>query len=222
MQPALITLDVYSALVDYRSSLLPSVADLTALDEDDASSFLELWRSRQLAAAALSNVLDGERISFRECTALALDYAVSRYGFEISCGERDNLVLAWYRLRPWPEANEVLTALAAKGYPLAILSNGDVDMLEALASGFDQSFDHVFSSERCGRYKPHPSVYAMPLRALDIDNYLHVAGSSNDVIGARAAGISCYWSNRQNDRVMLPAFAPSHQGPDLTGLLAIV
>lgn len=222
MKPALITFDVYAALVDYRSSLLPVIADIPGLDKRDAPSFLDLWRRNQLAVAALSNSLEGERIPFRECTDLALDYSLARYDLEVGPATREDLVRAWYRLSPWPEANGVLGACKSKGYPLAILSNGDADMLEALASGFDTPFDHILSSEQCGRYKPHPRVYAMPARELGVENYLHVAGSANDVIGARAAGISCYWSNRHNDRVILPDYAADHTGPDLTGVLDLV
>lgn len=222
MQVTLITFDAYAALVDYRSSLLPVVEEIRGVGEDDAAGFLELWRSRQLAAAALSNALGRGRITFRECTALALDYALDRHDLVLDEPAREDLIGAWYPLSPWPEADAVLSALKTKGFRLAILSNGDQDMLEALASGFETPFDEIFSSERCGAYKPHPSVYALPREEFGVDDYLHVAGSANDVIGARAAGVACYWSNRQGDRVLLPDCAPQHQGANLGGLLDIV
>ena len=222
MRPELITFDAYAALTDYRSSLLPAIESFRDLDCAHAAEFLDLWRARQLAIAALSNALERGRISFRNCTALALDYALNHYRLDIGASAREELVHTWYPLKPWPEANRVLAALKAKGCRLAILSNGDQDMLEALAAQLDTPFDYIFSSEQCGMYKPHPSVYAMPGRAMGINNYLHVAGSANDVIGAGAAGISCYWSNRQGDRVALPDYGPDHQGPDLTGILGIV
>jgi FMN phosphatase YigB (HAD superfamily) len=193
MRPELISFDAYAALSDYRSSLLPAVKSIPHLDSAQATDFLELWRARQLGVTALSNALERGRISFRDCTALALDYALNRYNLELTFSTREELIYAWYPLAPWPEANSVLSALTAKGYRLAILSN-----------------------------KPHPSVYAVPIRELGIDNYLHVAGSANDVIGARAAGVSCYWSNRQGDCVTLPDYGPDHQGSDLTGILGIV
>jgi 2-haloacid dehalogenase len=210
MRPELITFDAYAALSDYRSSLLPALESIPDLDSAQAADFLELWRARQLGVTALSNALERGRISFRECTARAL------------VSTREELIYAWYPLAPWPEANSVLSALTAKGYRLAILSNGDRDMLESLAAQLDTPFDDIFSSEQSGMYKPHPSVYAVPIRELGIDNYLHVAGSANDVIGARAAGVSCYWSNRQGDCVTLPDYGPDHQGSDLTGILGIV
>lgn len=221
-QPALVTFDAYAALADYRSSLLPVVAAIPGLEAADASDFLELWRTRQLGVAMLSNALERGRIPFRRCTALALDYALKRYGLELDTSSREELVRAWYPLAPWPEANAVLGELADRGLRLAILSNGDRDMLEAIAARLETPFDHIFSSEQCGSYKPHPDVYALPTRELGIESYLHVAGSANDVIGAKAYGISCYWSNRQGDCVVIPELAPDCEGTDLTGLLDLV
>lgn len=222
MQHGLITFDAYAALADYRSSLLPVVEAIPGLDVERASEFLELWRARQLAAAALSNALGRGRIPFRQCTALALDYALRRYAIEVNRSAREALVRAWYPLDPWPEADEVLAALKTRGHAIAILSNGDGDMLEAIAARLATPFDHIFSSERCGKYKPHPDVYRLPGRVLGVAEYLHVAGSANDVVGTRSAGIRCYWSNRHGDRVLLPEFAADCEGADLRGLLAFV
>lgn len=222
MKGELVTFDAYAALADYRASLLPVVESVPGLDADRASDFLDVWRTRQLAAAALSNALGRERIPFRQCTAIALDYALSRFRIELDAEARGALVQAWYPLTPWPEADEVLAALKVKGFRLAILSNGDQDMLEALAGQLRTPFDAIFSSEQCGVYKPHPEMYALPRRALGIATYLHVAGSANDVIGARAARVRCYWSNRQGDRVLLPDYAADCEGTDLSGLLKFV
>ena len=95
-------------------------------------------------------------------------------------------------------------------------------MLTTIAREFRTPFDDILSSEHCGVYKPHPDMYALPERELGIEDYLHIAGSPNDVIGARSAGVSCYWSNRQGDCVTLPDYGPDHQGSDLTGILGIV
>ena len=57
---------------------------------------------------------------------------------------------------------------------------------------------------------------------IGIEHYLHVAGSPNDAIGATAAGVACYWSNRHGDTVVLPDYAPAAEGADLTELLDLV
>ena len=98
-------------------------------------------------------------------------------------------------------------------------------MLEAVARNFSpNAFDHVLSSETAGHYKPHPSVYALPTTALGIarSDIVHVAGSANDVLGAIAAGLRCIWSNRHADRLLDPAYPPTHEIPDLTGVADLV
>lgn len=66
-------------------------------------------------------------------------------------------------------------------------------------------------------------VYDLPLNALGIarDEYLHVAGGAGDVVGAKSAGIACYWNNRSAERVLYPEFHADHEGRDLEGLLAV-
>lgn len=221
---ALVTFDAYSALVDQKGSLAPALMDALGLTKARSVEVLKLWRAKQMERAALSNALGKGRTPFRVCTGLGLDYAAKAFGLAMTAAQRDALVRAWDALAPWPEANETLAAVRAKGYPIAILSNGDRAMLEALAQRFAVAFDHIFSSETAGFYKPHPSVYRLPAEALGDGGapYLHVAGSANDALGAKAAGVRCYWSNRGGDFVLDPAYAPDFEGPDLKGVLDLL
>jgi len=172
--------------------------------------------------AALSNSLDGERVSFSRATALGLDYAAATYNIEVNSATHSALVEAWNLLTPWPEADEVVTLLRDRGYMIAILSNGDQTMLEALAGKFSFGFDHILSSESAGKYKPHPSVYALPEQMLNIpiNEVLHVAGSANDVIGAVACKMPCVWSNRKKDVLLDPRLPALAEFTDLHGLLS--
>lgn len=220
----LITFDAYSGLADYRTTLRPVIARETGLDPGPGAAFLETWRARQLEAAALGVAIGRGRIPFRECTALALDYAARRHGVDIGGDRRDRLIAAWYPLEPWPEAGHVLATLRGRGYPVAILSNGDPDMLAAIADRTGVAFDRIFSAEEAGTYKPCPPIYDLPVRDMGITraDYLHVAGGAMDVVGARAAGVACYWNNRTGDSVLFPDCAATYEGPDLTGLLDIL
>ena len=151
---------------------------------------------------------------------MGLDYVAGRAGIEIDNATHDALVLAWDRMNPWSEADGVVAAVKAKGCATAILSNGDQDMLEAVAENFESGFDHVLSSERAGKYKPHPAVYDLPTTVLGIAmaDVLHVAGSPNDVLGAIAAGMRCAWSNRHGDRLLDPRYSATVELPDLSGV----
>ena len=220
----LITFDAYAGLADQQTSLLPVIKETLDIGDDAAVGFLATWRAKQLEAAQLSNALARGRVSFHECTARGLDYALFRHGAEVTAARREALVAAWYPLKPWAEANDVLGELRRRGYPLAILSNGDRAMLEAIAGGLSVTFDYIFSTESIGVYKPAPAVYELPIDALGIGrgDYLHVAGGAGDVVGARSAGVACYWNNRNGDRVLYPEYAADFEGPDLRGLLDVV
>ena len=221
---ALVTFDVYSALFDISGSLTSRLREAAGLDEARAAQVFQLWRAKQLERAAISNSLALARTSFRDCTRQALGYVERRFGLALGEPSRQELVMAWDRLTPWPEAPRVLETLASRGYPLALLSNGDRDMLQALAVSLAVPFAHVFSSEDAGTYKPHPAIYELPIRTLDLERaqVLHVAGAANDALGSTAAGIPCYWSNRTGDVPLDPAYAPAFQGRSLVGLLELL
>jgi 2-haloacid dehalogenase len=224
MSAKLVTFDVYMALIDIQGSLSPVVAECLAIPIDKAGKIVRAWRAKQMERAAASNSLAGERTSFRDCTRMGLDYVLGRNGYDLPGADRECLVAAWDGISPWPEARDVVAEVKERGFETAILSNGDQDMLDALAQGFGDDLDHVLSSETAGAYKPDPSVYELPTRLLNVEkaNVLHVAASANDGLGAVAFGMECYWSNRAGDIVLDPRFPPDHQGRDLLGVLDVL
>jgi 2-haloacid dehalogenase len=219
----LITFDAYSALFDRDRSLVP-VLEKALGSAADAAAAMQTWRAKQMEYAAIGNSLEKGRPSFCEATRLGLDYTLKRLGRDLAEAEREALVEAWDQLEPWPEAREVLAEVKARGYPIAVLSNGDEASLRMLARRFATPFDHVFSAEAAGFYKPHPAVYRLPLAALGLAGreVLHVAGGAVDALGAKAAGLACAWSNRNGDCVLNPAYAPNFEFADLTGLLKVI
>ena len=222
MKPQLVTFDVYMALLDIQGSLVPVVGEALSLDEDAAAVFVKTWRAKQMERAAASNALELGHTLFRDCTRMGLDYTLDQSGKHLDDADRRRLVLAWDDLSPWPEAVDLVHTIKGLGYSTAILSNGDQDMLDAVARQFGDGFDHVLSAETAGKYKPHPKVYDLPARVLGVatDRVLHVAGAPGDVLGARAFGMACYWSNRNGDRSLDPRFQATLEGADLGGVLA--
>lgn len=213
------------ALLDIEGSLVPVVQRAFNLDAIIATTFVRLWRAKQMERAAISNSLGIKRTSFRDCTAMALDYCLGRHSLSALPDVRRDLVFAWDTMNPWPEADTAIAAVRARGCQTAILSNGDQDMLEAVARNFSpHTFDYILSSETAGHYKPHPSVYEIPSIALGIakENIVHVAGSSNDVLGTIAAGMKCFWSNRHADKLLDPAFPPTHEISSLAGVVDLI
>jgi 2-haloacid dehalogenase len=219
----LVTFDVYTAIFDVEGSLVPALTGRLGAGVDGLA-LVRTWRSKQLEYALINNSLQRGRMSFRLVTGHALDYTLGRARLSLPDEARNELLAAWDHLQPWPEAGEMLAAVRSRGYPIGALSNGDESMLRALLVHLPVVFDHVFAADQAGYYKPHPSVYALPLKALGLaaDQVLHVAGSPTDVMGARSAGLRCAWSNRHGDRVLDPAYRADYESADLRGLLEIL
>lgn len=219
----LVTFDVYSALFDVEASLVPRLRAACGPGAD-ALAIARTWRAKQLEQAQVSNSLQRGRVPFRELTARALDYAIRRAGLSLDAGARHALLQAWDELEPWPEAPAALAELRRRGYRLALLSNGDTDMLRALAARMPGGFEEIYASDMAGHYKPHPALYGLPIarQGLTRAEILHVAGAAGDVIGASYAGLACAWSNRAGDILIDPAVRATHEMRDLTGLLEVL
>ncbi len=207
----LITFDVYSALMDIENSLLAHTAAVWPhYAEDVRKQLIREWRRLQLEYTLISSLLQQGHVPFRLVTRRALMVAVHRLGMTVTEAEVAVLITAWERLTPWPEAREVLARLRDGPWALGLLSNGDEDMLQAVAQSLGVPFDHVFSAAHVGVYKPHPAIYHLPVRELNLppEAIVHVAGAARDAMGAKAAGLRCVWINRARDRVLDPALAP--------------
>ena len=224
MSYKLITLDAFAALVDIQGSLTPIVAEALSLSEKKTRDFVKLWRLKQLERAAISNQIDLGHVSFRVCTDQALNYVINRNKLSVCEAVREKLNESWNDLKPWPDALATIREIKSLGYDTAILSNGDQDMLSTISKKFENNVDHILSAELAQNFKPHPSVYELPIKRLGFakDEILHIAGSPSDVIGARAFGIACYWSNRFNDYVVDNTFKATYENCCLHGIIQVL
>ncbi len=220
---ALVTFDVYTALFDVEGSLAPRVT--TALGGgSDGLAVVREWRRKQMECLLITNSIQQGRVPFETITRRALDDTLTRMRHVLPEPVRSDLVRAWRALEPWPEARDALVAIKARGYTMGLLSNGDEDMLQSLLRKLPVVFDHLFSSEEAGCYKPHPDVYALPLQRLQLKPHeiLHVAGSVTDVIGTKASGFTCVWSNRRGEPLLDERYAPDHEVRDLSAVPALL
>src|SRR5262245_38987641 len=109
----------------------------------------------------------------------------------------DALIRRWHELAPWPEAPEVLAALAER-VPLGIATNCSARLAAIAADRSGGRYAVIATAESVGCYKPRPEPYRAVLTALASDpaRTLFVAGSAADVPGAKAVGMPVYWHNR--------------------------
>jgi 2-haloacid dehalogenase len=102
-------------------------------------------------------------------------------------------------LKPFPDVVAALERLRSTGYKLAILSNGDRDMLNAAAPHIGFRFDHVISVQEAGYFKPHWKTYAKAAEIIgeDRSSILFVANHAFDCIGAKSYGMRTAFIDRR-------------------------
>jgi 2-haloacid dehalogenase len=116
------------------------------------------------------------------------------------------LTQAYRQLRPWPEAPQVLTAIAAT-MPIGTVTNCSEELGRQAADLVGVPFEVIVTAQSAGAYKPQPEPYqrALDTLALPAERVLFVAGSPYDIPGASQIGMDVWWHNR--------AGMPAHPGP---------
>jgi len=174
------------------------------------------------------------RVTGREFNSLdVMNHFARKWGYELS--ETESLELAWRFYKPLskaativPEAKETLTALAAKGLKLAVVSNtflpGSVldRHLEIVSLG-DLIGARIYSSE-IGYRKPKAKIFQLALEraGLQAQDAMFVGDSPRaDIFGAHRAGMITVLRNLSKRRKKMRV-APDHHLTDMTELLQIV
>ncbi len=98
-----------------------------------------------------------------------------------------------------PGVAELLDYLSGK-YPLHIITNGfqEVQSLKMRNSKIEQYFSKVITSEKVGKRKPEPKIFAYALKIANADAHSSVMIGDDletDVKGAANAGLHAVWYN---------------------------
>jgi putative hydrolase of the HAD superfamily len=133
-------------------------------------------------------------------------------------------------LEAYPEAPEVLRELRDRGLRLAICSNWDWDLTEAVEEvELLDRVDVVVSSAWAGARKPHPRIFEHTLEKLGVEPAagLFVGDTwGPDVVGPRAAGMTPVYLQREghwpDDTAPAILDTSITCSPDLTTLLDLV
>jgi putative hydrolase of the HAD superfamily len=134
------------------------------------------------------------------------------------------------RMQAYDDAATVLAKLRAEGIRVAVCSNWDWDLAEAVGeAGLSEHVDLIVSSAWVGARKPHPRIYLHTLEALAVPSSrtLFVGDTWNcDVDGPIEHGLTPVYvrrAHREPDRTA-PAELPPHivALPDLRGILDLL
>jgi 2-haloacid dehalogenase len=193
--------DQYGTIVDMQKGLTEAVTAFLKKKgwEGSPGSFVTWWRRTHFENSMIDALLDRGHTPYRQIGHRAVSYVMDRCKIAYTQDEVRALVGEIERLKPFPDVVAALAKLRGAGYKLAILSNGDRDMLEAAGPHIGFAFDCVISVEEAGYFKPHWKTYAKAAELIGLDraSILFVANHAFDCIGAKAYGMRTAFIDRR-------------------------
>jgi 2-haloacid dehalogenase len=193
--------DQYGTIVDMQKGLTEAVTPFLKEKGWDGSpnSFVTWWRRTHFENSMIDALLDRGHTPYRQIGHRAVSHVMDRCGISYSQEEVRWLVAEIEKLKPFPDVIAALEKLRRAGYKLAILSNGDPDMLQAAGPHIGFPFDHVISVQEAGYFKPHWKTYATAEARIGLDrsSILFVANHAFDCIGAKAYGMRTAFIDRR-------------------------
>ena len=193
--------DQYGTIVDMQKGLTAAVTPFLEKKgwTGAASSFVTWWRRTHFENSMIDALCDRGHTPYRQIGHRAVSYVMDRCRIAYTQDEVRWLVAQIESLKPFPDVVAALERLRGAGRKLAILSNGDRDMLRAAAPHIGFRFDHVISAEDAGYFKPHWKTYATAEEVIGESraSCLFVANHAFDCIGAKAYGMRTAFIDRR-------------------------
>ena len=216
-----IIFDAYGTLFDVYS--IGALAE--RLFPGKGSALAELWRDKQIQYSQLRTLCSTYK-PFWEVTQDALVFSCRKLGLDLDL-EAQNMMMGQYaKLQPFPENLAVLRQLKATGMKLAILSNGNPEMLAAVVQNaqMEDLFSHVISVETVKKFKTAPEAYQLgtDLLGMPARDIVFVSSNGWDVCGASWYGYKTFWVNRADAPMEELGVTPHGQGRLLSDLPAFI
>ena len=209
-----LTFDLYGTVVDMQGGLTEAAAPFLKNKgwQGRPQQFVTWWRRTHFENSMIDALCDRGHTHYREIGRRSVSHVMDRAGILYSTQDVEWLVAQIEKLRPFPDVVDALRRLKSR-YGLAILSNGDRDMLSNAAPYVGFEFDTTISVEEAGYFKPHFSTYGKAAELLGEDpaRIMHVANHPFDCVGAKAAGMLAAYIDRRKR----PFGDRPHQ-PDIT------
>ena len=216
-----IAFDAYGTLFDVYS--IGQLAE--KLFPKRGAAVAELWRDKQIEYTRLRTMCSTYK-PFWEVTQDALVFSCKKLGLDLTLDAQNSLMGQYAKLQAFPENLGVLQQLQKMGLKLAILSNGNPQMLDAAveAAGMRGIFHHILSVDVVKKFKTAPEAYqlAPDVFGLSAKNILFVSSNCWDACGATWFGYTTFWVNRANAPLEELGVTPDATGPDMKALLLYV
>lgn len=213
--------DQYGTVVDMQKGLTevvtPYLKDKGWNGRPDA--FVTWWRRTHFENSMIDALLHREHTSYREIGHRAVASTLERAAIPYTMDEVRFLVAQIERLKPFPDVPAALARLKSR-YKIAVLSNGDPDMLEAARTFHNIPFDALISVAVASSFKPDVATYtkAAEIMGVRMDEVLFVANHAFDCIGAKSAGMYSAFIDRRMRPFGMTPHQPDIVVPDMKSL----
>jgi 2-haloacid dehalogenase len=195
-----LTFDLYGTVVDMQGGLTEAVSPFLKDKgwQGRPHQFVTWWRRTHFENSMIDSLCDRGHTLYREIGHRSVSHVMDRAGIAHSTDEVRWLVAQIEKLQPFPDVLDALDRLKGR-YGLAVLSNGDRDMLSNAAPYVGFEFDATISVEEAGYFKPHFATYrkAAELLGEKPARIMHVANHPFDCVGAKAAGMRAAYIDRR-------------------------
>ena len=193
--------DTFGTIVDWRGSITRMGQRLAArkgIEGVDWDAFARAWRAGY--RPGLQRVIEGGRgwtpidVIHRE----RLDEILPEFGLDgFTEADRQDMVLWWHRLEPWPDSIPGLLRLRQRCL-IGPLSNGSTVLLAGMAKRAGIPWDLVISSDVVRAYKRDPKAYLGACAALGMEpaEVMMCAAHNDDLEAARSHGMRTAYINR--------------------------
>ncbi|MCW3462487.1 YjjG family noncanonical pyrimidine nucleotidase [Chitinophaga nivalis] len=144
-----------------------------------------------------------------------LDFKIGDEALNLALSDQFLAILP-NKKRLFPETVETLNYLAAKQYPMHMITNGfeETQLLKMKNSGIDHFFTHVITSEVAGSLKPYREIfdYAMMKAGTTAAESIMIGDAMElDIKGAHGVGMDqVYFNPAKPAADFLPTFSISH------------
>ncbi|MCC6532528.1 MAG: haloacid dehalogenase type II [Burkholderiales bacterium] len=208
--------DCYGTLIDWEAGLLAA---------------LRPWLRRHGVALPDAAVLEAFGVAesqaqartpakrYPEILADAMQALASRWGLDCSAAQSRAFGTSVGEWPAFPDSAEALRYLK-QHYRLVILSNVDRASFALSNARLGVAFDHVFTAEDIGSYKPDIRNFEYALSRLEAagvgrGDVLHVAQSLfHDHVPAKRLGLASVWIDRRAGKAGTGATPPAEAKPD--------
>jgi 2-haloacid dehalogenase len=187
--PRALLFDVQGTATDFHATVSEEAQRISGGRHPnvDWGEFVGRWRTGYSAALESATRGSHKWVSVHSVYRRVLDSVLDGYGItDLSATDREELTLAWQRLRPWPDVVPGLTRMRTT-FTVATLSNADVSAVVSISRRGALPWDAVFTAEMAGAFKPDPVIYHMAATYLGLHpaDIMMVASHKYDI---RAAG----------------------------------